>query len=232
MNKKAVILFSGGLDSTTCLAIAQSQGFECYALSFDYGQRHISELKNAERVAKEMGVAEHRIVHISIGELGGSALTDKTQNIPAYNNQSAKIPSTYVPARNTIFLSVALGWAEILDASDIFIGINAVDYSSYPDCRPDFLETFERLAQLATKAGTEDKKPFKIHAPLLSLSKAEIIQTGMQLGIEYGKTASCYQLTDDCLACGTCDSCGFRRKGFEEAGIPDPTRYVTLEPTY
>jgi 7-cyano-7-deazaguanine synthase len=225
-SKKAVILFSGGLDSTTCLAIAKSEGFDCYALSFDYGQRHIAEVKNAEYLAKEMGVIEHRIVRLSIGELGGSALTDKTQAIPAYTQQSSKIPSTYVPARNTIFLSIALGWAETVDAQAIFIGANAVDYSNYADCRPEFIDAFEKVAQLATKAGIEDNKFFKIHAPLLSLSKAEIIQTGMQLGIDYKKTASCYELTDDYLACGACDSCGFRRKGFEEAGVPDPTRYI------
>jgi 7-cyano-7-deazaguanine synthase len=226
MQKKAVILFSGGLDSTTCLAIAQSMGFECFALSFDYGQRHSAELTAAKKLAKEMGATEHRVVRLSIGELGGSALTDITQDIPDYDGQSAKIPSTYVPARNTIFLSIALGWAEVLGVEAIFIGTNAMDYSNYPDCRPEFIEAFENLAHLATKVGVENNKPLKIHAPLLMLSKAEIIRTGMQLGVDYAKTASCYQLTDDCLACGTCDSCGFRKKGFAEANITDPTHYV------
>jgi 7-cyano-7-deazaguanine synthase len=226
MKKKAVILFSGGLDSTTCLAIAQSEGFDCYALSVNYGQRHNAELKAAEKLAKKMGAIEHRIVNLPLNEFGGSALTDTTRDIPAYEEQSTKIPSTYVPARNTIFLSIALGWAEILGAQAIFTGTNSLDYSNYPDCRPEFIAAFEKLAQLATKAATEDKSPLQIYAPLLYLSKAEIIQTGLALGVNYANTASCYQLTNDCLACGTCDSCGFRKKGFTDAGIPDPTRYI------
>jgi 7-cyano-7-deazaguanine synthase len=223
MMKKAVILFSGGLDSTTVLAIAQSQAYECYALSFDYGQRHKTELIAAEQIAKASHVAEHRIVRIDLSALGGSALTDPKIKVPIFE-KSSNIPVTYVPARNTIFLAVALGWAEILGAYHIFIGANAVDYSQYPDCRPAFIEAFQNLAQVATKAGVEGQH-FNIESPLLHLSKAEIIQTGIALGIDYQSTVSCYQANEQGEACGYCDSCGYRKTGFELAGVADPTRY-------
>ncbi len=220
--KKAVILLSGGLDSATTLALAQEQGFSCYTLSFDYGQRHAVELKAAERVATTLGAVEHRVVAIALDQFGGSALTDLNMAVPAEGGDG--IPVTYVPARNTIFLSIALGWAEILGARDIFLGINAVDYSGYPDCRPEFIATFERLANLATKAGVEGSE-FHIHAPLVELSKAAIIQEGNRLGIDYGVTVSCYRADQDGRACGQCDSCNFRAAGFREAGLLDPTSY-------
>lgn len=224
MLRKAVILFSGGLDSTTCLAIAKSQNFECYALSFNYGQKHCTELEAAKRLATKMSVKNHKIINIALGSLGGSALTDATIDVPDYSRDDA-IPSTYVPARNTVFLSIALGWAEVLGATDIFIGANDVDYSGYPDCRPEYLAAFEKVANLATKAGIEGAK-FKIHAPLLRLTKSEIIQLGSSLNVDYGMTASCYRLDWQGRACGECDSCMYRKKGFVEAGIADPTRYI------
>jgi 7-cyano-7-deazaguanine synthase len=224
MQKKAVILFSGGLDSTTCVAIAQSQGFSSYALSFSYDQKHRFELDAAKRIAKQMGVMTHKIVSLSLGEIAGSALTDQSIEVPDYAN-SDEIPVTYVPARNTIFLSIALGWAEVIGAFDIFIGANVLDYSGYPDCRPEYLTAYETLANLATKASVEGKARFKIHAPLLQWSKAEIIQAGMKLGVSYGLTVSCYRLNEEGEACGKCDSCVYRKKGFQEAGVADPTLY-------
>lgn len=221
--KNAVILFSGGLDSTTCIAMAQQQGFRCYALSFGYGQRHHHELVAAQRIAAQMGVVEHRVIELDIGQFGGSALTDTRIDVPDYKEQE-EIPVTYVPARNTIFLAMALGYAETLPAYDIFIGANAVDYSNYPDCRPEYIAAFQQVANLATKAGVEGQG-FTIHAPLLKMSKAEIIQEGTQLGVDYGATVSCYRLDDAGAACGQCDSCTFRAQGFKKAGMPDPTRY-------
>jgi 7-cyano-7-deazaguanine synthase len=223
MRKKAVILFSSGQDSTTCLAIAKAADFECYPLSFDYGQKHIAELENARRLAREMGVADHRIVTLNLG--GGSALTDADKNINDYVGDH-KIPSTYVPARNTIFLAIALGYAETVGAFDIFIGANAVDYSGYPDCRPDYLEAFEKVASLATKVGVETGASFKIHTPLLHLTKGGIIQEGVRLGVDFSKTISCYRADAEGRACGSCDSCKLRSKGFLEAGIPDCTVYA------
>lgn len=219
---KAVVLVSGGLDSTTVLAIAKSQGYECYTLSFDYGQRHRAELIAAERTAKELGAVEHKVVNLDLRTIGGSALTDDQIDVP--EEETGGIPVTYVPARNTVFLSIALGWAEVLGAQDIFIGVNAVDYSGYPDCRPAFIEAFEHLANLATKAGVEGQK-MNIQTPLIDLSKAEIVQLGEKLGVNYGLTVSCYQATDEGLACGKCDSCRLRRQGFTAANMVDPTRY-------
>lgn len=221
-NKKAVILVSGGLDSTTVLAIAKSQGFECYSISFDYGQRHRAELNAAEAIARKQGVADHKVIRLDLSTIGGSALTD--ESIPVPEEECAGIPITYVPARNTVFLSIALGWAEVLDAQDIFIGVNAVDYSGYPDCRPDFIAAYEKMANLATRLGTEGNK-LTIQTPLISLSKAEIINTGIQLGVDYGDTISCYQADSAGQACGKCDSCRLRKEGFINAGIADPTRY-------
>lgn len=223
--KSAVVLLSGGLDSATTLAMAQQQGFDCYALSFHYGQRHISELTAANVVAKSLGAIEHKILKLDLRAIGGSALTDDTIEVPesAATDETA-IPVTYVPARNTVFLSLALGWAEVLEAQDIFIGANAVDYSGYPDCRPAFIEAFESLANVATKAGVEGH-PFSIHAPLIHMSKAEIIQTGTALGVDYGQTLSCYQADEVGKACGVCDSCRLRAEGFAAAGIEDPTSY-------
>ncbi len=221
--KKAVILLSGGLDSTTCLAMAQAQGFICYALSFDYGQRHGHELTAAGRIAKKMGAAAHRVVALDIGQFGASALTDIEIGVPDYQ-ANAGIPVTYVPARNTVFLANALSFAEAIGAYDIFIGATAVDYSGYPDCRPDFINAFQTLANLATKAGVEGQH-FTIHAPLMHLSKAEIIQTGIKLGIDYRLTVSCYLLTNQGAACGRCDSCVLRSQGFVTAKIVDPTYY-------
>ncbi len=220
--KKAVILLSGGLDSATTLALAQEQGFECFTLSLDYGQRHAIELAAAERVASTLGAVEHRVVAISLDQFGGSALTDQKIDVP--EELIVGIPVTYVPARNTIFLSIALGWAEVLGARDIFVGVNAVDYSGYPDCRPEFIAAFEGLANLATKAGVEGDR-FHIHAPLIHLSKAEIIREGDRLGIDYGITVSCYQADQQGRACGRCNSCYLRVTGFREAGLPDPTNY-------
>lgn len=220
--KKAVILVSGGLDSATCLAIARQQGYECYALSFEYGQRHESELIAAKRVSSTLGAVELKTVHISMGDIGGSALTDSTIDVP--ESPTEGIPVTYVPARNTVFLSLALGWAEVLDADAIFIGVNAVDYSGYPDCRPEFIKAFESLSNLATKKGVEGRS-ITIEAPLLQLSKADIIQEGTSLGVDYSQTVSCYQADTEGRACGRCDSCRLRQQGFQEANISDPTHY-------
>lgn len=225
-HKKAIILLSGGLDSATCLAMARATGFECYALSFAYGQRHDAELMAAKTVAQHLGVADHRVVTLDIGQFGGSALTDDTIEVPDHQTQSG-IPVTYVPARNTVFLAIALSYAEVTGAQDIFIGANAVDYSGYPDCRPAYIQAFQDMANLATKASIEGA-PFTIHTPLMHFSKAKIIQEGHQLGLDYGMTMSCYQATEDGLACGRCDSCGFRRQGFEQAGVLDPTRYQPI----
>ena len=220
--KNAVVLLSGGLDSATVLAIARAQGFECYALSVDYGQRHHSELDAADRVASALGAREHRVVNIDLTGFGGSALTDS--NIAVPEQASAGIPLTYVPARNTIMLSLALAWAEVLHAQDIFIGVNAVDYSGYPDCRPAYIDAFERMANLATQAAVEGH-PLTLHAPLLHLSKAQIVAQGDRLGVDYAMTVSCYQADEQGRACGVCDSCRLRRAGFDAAGLPDPTRY-------
>ena len=219
---KAVILLSGGLDSATALAIARHQGFDCHALSVDYGQRHRAELDAAARVAQSLGVREHRVVPIGIAQFGGSALTETS--IPVPETPSQGIPVTYVPARNTLLLALALGWAEVLGARDIFIGVNALDYSGYPDCRPEFIAAFQTLANLATKAGIEGQG-FRIHAPLIDLTKAEIIRRGTALGLDYGLTLSCYQADPQGRACGRCDSCRLRTEGFRAAGLPDPTRY-------
>ncbi len=220
--KNAVVLLSGGLDSATVLAMARAGGFYCYALSVDYGQRHHSELAAAKRVAKILGACEHRVVHIDLTGFGGSALTDN--NIAVPEQASEGIPLTYVPARNTIMLSLALAWAEVLHAQDIFIGVNAVDYSGYPDCRPAYIEAFERMANLATQAAVEGH-PLTLHAPLLHLSKAEIIRQGVEHGVDYAMTVSCYQADENGRACGLCDSCRLRREGFFAAGVPDPTQY-------
>ncbi|MGB1403978.1 MAG: 7-cyano-7-deazaguanine synthase QueC [Porticoccaceae bacterium] len=222
MIKKAVILVSGGLDSTTVLSMAMDQGYECYTLSFDYGQRHRSELEAAQRVSQAMAVAEHKVVRLDLGTIGGSALTDVAIDVP--ESETEGIPVTYVPARNTVFLSIALGWAEVLGANDIFLGVNAVDYSGYPDCRPKYIAAFETMANLATKATVEGQK-LSIHAPLIAMTKAEIIQTGIALDVDYSQTVSCYQASLDGLACGKCDSCRLRQQGFIEAGVKDPTRY-------
>ena len=219
---KAVVLVSGGLDSATVLAMAREQGFDCHTLSFDYGQRHRSELAASDRVSDALGAIEHKTVKIDLRTIGGSALTDDGIAVPEV--QTPGIPVTYVPARNTVFLSIALGWAEVLDATDIFIGVNAVDYSGYPDCRPDYLQAFEKMANLATRSGVEGRR-MTIHAPLMSLSKAEIIRRGTALGVDYGLTVSCYQADAQGAACGSCDSCRLRKLGFDEAGVPDPTRY-------
>ena len=226
MNKKrdAVVLLSGGLDSATVLAIARAEGFVCHALSFDYGQRHRAELDAAAHVAQALGAAEHRTMKIDFAGIGGSALTDLGIAVP--QSPQAGIPVTYVPARNTVFLAMALGWAEVLHSADLFIGVNAVDYSGYPDCRPAFIEAFETLANLATKAGVEGAR-FKIHTPLIALSKAEIIHRGLTLGVDFGMTVSCYQANGSGAACGGCDSCRLRRDGFRAAAVTDPTRYVT-----
>jgi 7-cyano-7-deazaguanine synthase len=224
-NARAVVLLSGGLDSATALAIARSQNFECYALSVEYGQRHSAELDAARRVAAAAGVSDHRVMRVDLAGIGGSALTDTTIAVP--ESPTTGIPVTYVPARNTIMLSLALGWAEVLGAGDIFIGVNAVDFSGYPDCRPEFIAAFARLATLATKAGVEGQ-PYRIQAPLISLSKAEIIREGLRLGVDYALTVSCYQADGDGRACGKCDSCRLRREGFAAAGVSDPTRYRPL----
>lgn len=221
--KKAVVLVSGGLDSATVLAIARSQGRACYTLSFDYGQRHRAELVASYRVSDALGAVEHKTVRIDLGSIGGSALTDTAIDVP--EEETPGIPITYVPARNTVFLSIALGWAEVLDASDIYIGVNAVDYSGYPDCRPAFIEAFETMANLATRAGVEGRG-LRIHAPLMDMSKADIIRCGTELGVDYALTVSCYQATAEGHACGRCDSCRLRRQGFLEAKIADPTKYA------
>lgn len=224
--KKAVILVSGGLDSATCLALARADGFECYALSFDYGQRARSELNAAATLAKAASVCEHQIITLGIGNLGGSALTDETLSMPESGVVTGLIPITYVPARNTVFLAYALAWAEVLGAEAIYIGVNALDYSGYPDCRPEFIEAFEAMANLATKAAVEGRK-IQIATPLIQLSKAEIIRLGIKHGIDYALTVSCYQADNKGRACGRCDSCRLRRRGFAEAGIADPTSYQT-----
>lgn len=224
--KNAVILLSGGLDSATVLAMARQQGFACYALSVDYGQRHHAELAAAQRVANTLGAVEHRVINIDLTAFGGSALTDSKIAVP--EKMGSGIPLTYVPARNTIMLSLALAWAEVLKAQDIFFGVNAVDYSGYPDCRPEYVAAYERMANLATQAAVEGH-PLTLHAPLLHLSKAEIIQQGIKLGVDYGITVSCYQADEQGRACGVCDSCRLRRTGFELAGIKDSTRYRSAQ---
>jgi 7-cyano-7-deazaguanine synthase len=228
-SKKAVVLSSGGVDSTTAMAIARSEGYDIYSLSFRYGQRHALELEASRRLAKALGAREHRVMDIDLKMLGGSALTD---NIDVPKGRTEKemgreIPITYVPARNTIFLSYALAWAEVLGASDIFVGVNAVDYSGYPDCRPEYIEAYERMANLATKAGVEGKVKFKIRTPLLRMTKAEIIRKGVALGVAYRMTHSCYDPSPDGKACGQCDSCLLRKKGFKEAGFSDPAVYAS-----
>ncbi len=225
-NKHAVVLLSGGLDSATTLAIARTQGFICHAVSFDYGQRHRAELVAADRLAQVLEAVEHRTMRIDFAGIGGSALTDSSIAVP--EREQAGIPVTYVPARNTVFLSLALGWAEVLHCADIFIGVNAVDYSGYPDCRPEFIRAFERLANLATKAGVEGSSQFKVHAPLIDLTKAQIIQRGISLGVDYAQTVSCYQADAQGHACGRCESCRLRREGFQMAGVADPTRYQAV----
>lgn len=226
-NKPAIILSSGGLDSTTVMAIAREQGFDLYSLSFDYGQRHAFELTAARQIARELGAQRHLVVKTDLTGIGGSALTDDIavpKNRIEENPDSDEIPITYVPARNTIFLAYALAWAEVLGSADIFIGVNAVDYSGYPDCRPEFIESFAKMANLATRAGVEGTTRIKIHTPLIHMTKAEIIKRGLQLGIDYGKTHSCYDPDDTGRACGGCDSCILRQRGFEEAGVEDPTQ--------
>ena len=222
MQRKAIVLLSGGLDSITVLALAKQQGYTCYALSFDYGQRHNAELVAAAQIASDYQVEDHKIIKLGLGSIGGSALTDEHIAVP--DTLQAGIPVTYVPARNTIFLSFALGWAEVLNLRDIFIGVNAVDYSGYPDCRPEFIKAFQQLANLATKAGVEGGH-FTIHPPLISLSKAEIIKQGVALGVNYQRTVSCYSADEQGRACDVCDACRIRKAGFTEAGIADPTRY-------
>jgi 7-cyano-7-deazaguanine synthase len=220
--KRAIVLLSGGLDSSTVLAIARALEFECYALSVHYGQRHSAELDAAQRIATSLGAREHRVMGVDLAGIGGSALTDAGLAIP--ESPTTGIPITYVPARNTLLLSLALGWAEVVGAADIFVGVNAVDYSGYPDCRPEFIQAFERLAQLATKAGVEGAR-FKIQAPLIAMSKVDIIRTGIELGVDFSMTVSCYQAEADGAACGRCDSCRLRAAGFAAAHVPDPTRY-------
>lgn len=222
--KKAVVLYSGGLDSTTCMAIARDEGFEPYALSFSYGQRHTVELDKARQYAPLIGAKQHMVIDVNLRQMGGSALTADIE-VPKDGASEDEIPVTYVPARNTIFLSFALGWAEVLGASDIYIGVNALDYSGYPDCRPEFVAAFEQMANLATKAGVEGH-PYSIHAPLISLTKAQIIQQGLALGVDYGLTHSCYDPTPEGFSCGHCDSCLLRLKGFADAGVEDPIRYA------
>ena len=221
-DKRAVILVSGGLDSTTVLAMAQSQGYSCYTLSFDYGQRHRAELLAAEKVSAMLGDVEHKVVHLNLDSIGGSALTDDSIAVP--EEASEGIPITYVPARNTVFLSIALGWAEVLGAQDIFIGVNAVDYSGYPDCRPEYITAFEAMANLATRMGVEGQA-IRINTPLMDMGKGDIIKAGLALGVDYSLTVSCYQATEAGLACSRCDSCRLRREGFAQAAVADPTRY-------
>ena len=224
--KRAVILLSGGLDSATVLAMAHAEGYACYTLSFDYGQRSRAELQAAERLAARVGVVEHKVIGLNLNGIGGSALTDTAIPVPeSPESPDAGIPVTYVPARNTVFLSLALGWAEVLGACDVFIGVNSVDYSGYPDCRPEFIEAFERMANLATKAGVEGRS-LRIRTPLQHLGKAQIIQAGRALGVDYALTVSCYQADEDGRACGKCESCRLRAQGFAQAGLADPTRYA------
>jgi len=225
LGQKAVVLVSGGLDSATVLALAKSQGYECYTLSFDYGQRHRAELAAAQCISQEWGAVAHKVVKLDLGTIGGSALTDTRIEVPV--EETTGIPTTYVPARNTVFLAIALGWAEVLQARTIFIGVNAVDYSGYPDCRPEFIAAFQTLADLATRAGVEGSG-FRIETPLIQLTKGQIIERGLQLGVDYRQTISCYQATPEGLACGRCDACRLRRKGFIELGVADPTRYCKL----
>jgi 7-cyano-7-deazaguanine synthase len=220
--RRAVVLLSGGLDSATVLAAARDEGYECHALSFRYGQRHQAELAAAAGIARQLGAASHRIVGLELEAIGGSALTDPGIAVPETSGEG--IPATYVPARNTVFLAIGMGAAEVLGASDLFIGVNAVDYSGYPDCRPEFIEAFRRLAAVATKAAVEGR-PLAIHAPLIEMSKAEVIRLGVSLGVDYRLTVSCYQADEDGAACGRCEACRLRRAGFEAAGVPDPTRY-------
>jgi 7-cyano-7-deazaguanine synthase len=222
--KRAVVLLSGGLDSATCLAIARDMGFETYALSVAYGQRHAAELTASLRVAQSLGAREHRLARVNLGQFGGSALTDSSIAVPE-DEENPGIPVTYVPARNTVMLSIALAWAEVLGANDIFIGVNAVDYSGYPDCRPEFIQAFETMANLATKVGVEGAR-LRIHAPLIELSKADIIRRGINLGFDYGITVTCYQADDSGRACGRCEACRLRAAGFAAADVADPTRYM------
>lgn len=222
MQKKAIVLVSGGLDSATCLAIAADQGYQCFALSFDYGQRSVSELNAAKRVATANAVSDHKIIHLGMDALGGSALTDTDIAVP--EQASEGIPVTYVPARNTVFLAYGLAWAEVLDADALFIGVNSLDYSGYPDCRPEFITAFREMMNLATKKAVEGGS-IDLVTPLINLSKAEIIETGVRLGVDYAQTVSCYQADADGKACGVCDSCRFRKQGFANAGVADPTRY-------
>ncbi len=229
LSSKAVVLLSGGLDSTTVLAMAKAAGYSCYALSFDYGQRHKFELQAAVAIARQAAVVEHKTMRLDLGSIGGSALTDSAIAVPQAEPATAQtsgIPVTYVPARNTIFLSLALAWAEVLDAQNIFIGVNAVDYSGYPDCRPEFIAAFEQVANLATRAGVEGLR-LTIHTPLIAMSKAEIIRAGVALGVDYSATVSCYAADEAGHACGRCDACRLRVAGFEQAGVPDPTRYLS-----
>ncbi len=228
MNQKAVCLLSGGLDSSTCFAYARRMGFECYALSFDYGQRHRLELESAARVAAALGASQHLVIKVDLRAFGGSALTTDI-DVPKHRSaqdMGCGIPITYVPARNTVFLSFALAWAETLEAADIFLGVNAIDYSGYPDCRPEYIEAFERMANLATRAGVEGRTTIKIHTPLIRLTKAEIVTLGRDLGLDFGLTWSCYDPDEQGRPCGACDSCLLRRKGFEEAGVVDPVVVV------
>ncbi|GIX06124.1 MAG: 7-cyano-7-deazaguanine synthase [Candidatus Poribacteria bacterium] len=232
MNRRAVVLLSGGVDSATTLAVAQAEGYRVYALSFDYGQRHAAELRAAQRVAQELGVEEHRIVRLDLRAFGGSALTDDLE-VPkgrAIEQIAAEIPVTYVPARNTIFLSYALAYGEVRETGDIFIGVNALDYSGYPDCRPEYIRAFEQMANLALKATVEGRWRVRIHTPLISLTKGQIIRKGLELGVDFRWTHSCYDPTPAGLACGACDACLLRRKGFQEAGVPDPTLYASPPP--
>ena len=231
VKKKAVILLSGGLDSTTVLASARDQGYQCYCLSFNYGQRQATELERAKENAARLGAADHLILHIELDRIGGSALTSDIA-VPrdrSFADMESSIPVTYVPGRNTIFLSYAMSWAEVIGADDIFIGINALDFSGYPDCRPEYLLAFEKLANLATRAGVEGDRPYTIHTPLIQLSKAEIIRTGLDLGVDYSLTHSCYDPTPAGISCGRCDSCLLRLKGFREAGVEDPIKYVARD---
>ena len=226
--KKAVVLSSGGIDSTTAMAIAKHEGYKIYSLSFFYGQRHAFEIEAAQKVANAIGITEHHVINIDLKKIGGSSLTDDI-DVPKDRDEQKmirEIPVTYVPARNTIFLSLALAWAEVLKSSDIFIGVNAIDYSGYPDCRPEYVDAFERMANLATKAGVEGDIKIRIRTPLIRLTKAQIIQKGIELGVDYALTHSCYDPSPQGLACGRCDSCFLRRKGFKEAGVTDPTRYI------
>jgi 7-cyano-7-deazaguanine synthase len=219
---RAVVLLSGGLDSATCLAMARDRGLECHTMAFDYGQRHRAELRAAEAVSRQLGAVSHRVIELGLGSIGGSALTDQSIQVPEQEGQG--IPVTYVPARNSVFLSLAMGFAEVLEAGAIYIGVNAVDYSGYPDCRPEFVDAFRQLAAVATRAGVEGHAP-AIEAPLMEWSKGQIIRTGLALGVDYGLTVSCYQADAEGRACGRCDSCRFRRQGFADAGVPDPTPY-------